>query len=193
MMISLLCVFRLHSSLWRNLLLLFCKPKSNPDFITFATASVLPVEREMQSRCERMDEDDLFLRTRSLQKDIGDNVGGRECQKENEKRTKVCWCVKADNVGSSVLTFSYLIADLSKCIGSLLGSVAVWLERNCTKIPPSIRSVLIRLAHPSSSSCIWISGRSGSRTWTRISARSIRSLSVCVGHRGSVFIESFSK
>lgn len=67
--------------------------------------------------------------------------------------------MKADKVESSVATFSYLMADLSKCIGSLLGSVTAWLERNGTKILPSIRSVLIRLAHPSSSSCIWISGR----------------------------------
>lgn len=94
-------------------------------------------------------------------KKISDNVGGRECQKGKEKRTKVCWCVKADKVRSSVATFPYLMADLSKCIGSLLGSVAVRLWRNCTKILPSIRSVLIRLARPSASSCIWISGRTG--------------------------------
>lgn len=67
--------------------------------------------------------------------------------------------MKADKVGDGVATFSYLMADLSKCIGSLLGSVGVRLERNCTKILPSIRSVLIRLAQPSSSSRIWISGR----------------------------------
>lgn len=122
---------------------------------------------KMQSHCEQIDEDDLFLlpplspQSSLITKDIRDNVGGRECQKGKEKRTKVCWCVKADKVGSSVATFSYLMADLSKCIGSLLGSVAVRLERNCTKILPSIRSVLIRLAQPSSSSCIWISGRAG--------------------------------
>lgn len=103
----------------------------------------------------------LPLRAWSLQKKISDNVGGRECQKGKEKRTKVCWCVKADKVRSSVATFSYLMADLSKCIGSLPGSVAVRLWRNCTKILPSIRSVLIRLAQPSASSCIWISGRTG--------------------------------
>lgn len=67
--------------------------------------------------------------------------------------------MKADKVWSSVATFSYLMADLSKCIWSLPGSVAVRLDGNCTKIVPSIRSVLIRLAQPSSSSCIWISGR----------------------------------
>lgn len=94
-----------------------------------------------------------------IPKKISDNVGGRECQKGREKRTKVCWCVKADKVRSSVATFPYLMADLSKCIESLLGSVAAQLERNCTKILPSIRSVLIRLAHPSS--CIWISGPTG--------------------------------
>lgn len=49
----------------------------------------------MQSHCEQIDEDDLLLplpalRARSLQKDIRDNVGGRECQKGNEKGTEVC-------------------------------------------------------------------------------------------------------
>lgn len=82
-------------------------------------------------------------------------------KRRKKKRTKVCWSVKADKVGSSVATFSYLMADLSKCISSLLGSVAVQRERNCTKNLLSIQSVLIRLVHPSASSCIWISGQTG--------------------------------
>lgn len=91
---------------------MFCEPRLNPYFNTFATASVnLPAENEeilymvsysrasgegkRQSHCEQIDEDDLFLsplalRARSLQKDLIDNVGGRECQKGKEKRTKVC-------------------------------------------------------------------------------------------------------
>lgn len=45
-----------------------------------------------------------------------------ECAKrEKKKRTKVCWCVKADKVVSSVATFFYLMAGLSKCISSLSG------------------------------------------------------------------------
>lgn len=94
--------------------------------------------------------------------DIRGNVGGGGCQKgKGKKRTKVCWCVKADKVAGSVGTFFYLMAGLSKCISSLLGSVAVQCERRCTKILPSIQSVLIRLACPSASSRIWISGRAG--------------------------------
>lgn len=42
-----------------------------------------------------------------------------------------------------------------------VASVAVRCERRCTKILPSIQSVLIRLACPSASSRIWISGRAG--------------------------------
>lgn len=136
----------------------FAKTRSNPYFNTFATCKCQPPRWEgeicglaqqsqwrgkMQSHSEQIDEDDLFSPSSSqpselahYKKDIRDNAGGRECQKGKEKRTKVCWCVKADKVGSSVATFSYLMADLSKCIGSLLASVAVRLERNCTKIPP---------------------------------------------------------
>lgn len=42
-----------------------------------------------------------------------------------------------------------------------VASVAARCERRCTKILPSIQSVLIRLACPSASSRIWISGRAG--------------------------------
>lgn len=42
-------------------------------------------------------------------------------REKKKKRTKVCWCVKADKVVSSVATFFYLMAGLSKCISSLSG------------------------------------------------------------------------
>lgn len=44
--------------------------------------------------------------------------------------------MKADKVGSSVATFSYLMADLSKCIWSLLGSVAVRAREKLHKDSP---------------------------------------------------------
>lgn len=82
---------------------------------------------------------------------------------ENAKRGKKKGPKFADvwkQIKSGVaLQLSLIWSDLSKCIGSLLGSVVVRLERNRTKILTSIRSVLIRLAHPSSSFCIRISGR----------------------------------
>lgn len=59
--------------------------------IVYGFRTAEPVEGELLSHCEQIDEDDLFLtplalRVGSLQEDIRDNVGGRECQMGNEKR-----------------------------------------------------------------------------------------------------------
>lgn len=153
MMISLVCVhtslsitkefssFVLQSqikSLFQHICHCMCQPRRR----NMWSLMPKPVEREnaipsWANRWRWLISHPLALRARSLQKkDIRDNVGGRECQKGKEKRTKVCWCVKADKVGSSVATFSYLMADLSKCIESLLGSVAAWLREKLHKDSP---------------------------------------------------------
>lgn len=103
----------------------------------------------------------LALSAPSFQKRYQRQRRWERMPKGGGKRTKVWWCAKADKVRGSVRTFSYLMADLCKCIGSLFGSVATQRARNRTKILLSIRSVLIRLAQPSSRRCIWISGRTG--------------------------------
>lgn len=83
------------------------------------------------------------------------------CIDYKKGKEKVCWCVKADKVWSNVATLLNQMVDLSKFIRRIPGSVAVQYGRHCTKILPSIRSLLIRLVRPSSSFYIWISG------WTK--------------------------
>lgn len=100
----------------------------------------------------------LTLKEMSLTKLVAEKTKGVK-----KERTKLCRCVTTDKVGSSVTTVSYQMMALPKCIGGILGSLTVQLQRNSLKIVSSIRSALIWLLRPSSSSCIWIKGRTGAR------------------------------
>lgn len=91
--------------------------------------------------------------------DIRGNVGGGVCKKGKEKKGPKFADVwrQIKSWAALQLFFIWWRAFLNVSVAS----VAVRCERRCTKILPSIQSVLIRLACPSASSRIWISGRAG--------------------------------
>lgn len=88
--------------------------------------------------------------------DIRGNVGGGGCKKGKEKKGP-----KFADVWRQIKSWAALQLFFIWWRAFLNVSVAVRCERRCTKILPSIQSVLIRLARPSASSRIWISGRAG--------------------------------
>lgn len=122
---------------------------------------------KMQSHSEQIDEDDLFpppptQRVGSLQKKISETTLVAENAKRGKKKGPKFADVWKQIKSAVALQLSLIWWRTFLNVSG--ASSAQWpsgLERNCTKILPSIRSVLIRLAHPSSSSCIWISAWPG--------------------------------
>lgn len=115
----------------------FSRPRSNMCFNTFASLRVWEQELYGLNHQSSLEGGNVILLwsnrwrwpqslpttgPRCFQKWYQRQRWWRSVQKgKRKKRTKVCWCVKADKVVSSVATFFYLMAGLSKCISSLSG------------------------------------------------------------------------
>lgn len=117
----------------------FSRPRSNMCFNTFASLRVWEQELYGLNHQSSLEGGNVILlwsnrwrwpqslpttgpRCLRIPEMISEATLVAECAKrEKKKRTKVCWCVKADKVVSSVATFFYLMAGLSKCISSLSG------------------------------------------------------------------------